>query len=297
MTSFWCIALLPSTQLIAGVLAAGAATRRTLAVGVASIALLVPLLLPPEPRWLRAGVALLFAMTLFRTIDLVKDRGQRSIAFRVTHVAVPFDTRRIHRCGSAAPLRELVKTALYCVLTLITFATLHVLGRPTLGQPGALLARWVLGTLLAYAATDFAYGTVSAALRAAGLEVYEFHRTPAAALSVKEFWGERWNRTVMAWLREHCVRPLARRGRTGAGLVASFVASALLHAYLVLVSVSAAMALVMLTYFLVQAALVRLETAIGIRDRGRVVRRVWTVSVMLLSSPLFVEPGLRALEL
>jgi hypothetical protein len=286
---FWYVAFVPLTQLVAGLLVAGSRARRVLAVGIASIALVVPLFLPPEPRWLRAGIGLLLAMTLFRTIDLAKERGERPIAFRLTHVAVPFDTRRIHRGHSPVQLKELATIAAYALLALAAFAIL-------LTRPSALL-RWGAGTVLAYAATDVAYGSIGAALRGAGFAIYEFHRTPVAALSVKEFWGERWNRTVMAWFREHIVRPLARRGRTRGGLFASFAASAVLHAYLVIVSVGGTMALLMLMYFLVQAVLIQVETAIRLRERSPLARRAWTVTSMLLSAPLFVEPGLRVLGL
>jgi hypothetical protein len=293
--SYACIALVPATHMALGALVSGSRVRRYGAVAAAAIALAVPLLFPPEPRWLRAAAALSLAMALFRTIDLAKERTERPIFSRILHVAVPFDTRRIHRGGSPPSLGEVARAAGWALAAATAMAIVVAVGPMSFERPAALGARWLAGALLAYAATDFAYGSIRAALRGAGFHVYEFHRTPAAALSVKEFWGERWNRTVMAWFREHIVRPFAKRGRTGAGLVASFAASAALHAYLVVVSVGGVMALVMGGYFVVQAALIGVERAIGIR--GRLARRAWTITVMILTSPLFVEPGLRVLAL
>jgi hypothetical protein len=100
---------------------------------------------------------------------------------------------------------------------------------------------------------------------------------------------------VSAWLRETCFRPLARRGHPLLGLLLGFVVSAIGHAYPVLVALDLPMASMMFTFFVVQAVFVMLEVRFGVARWSRPARRVWTVTLMVASSPLFVEPALRVL--
>ena len=79
------------------------------------------------------------------------------------------------------------------------------------------------------------------------------------------------------------------------GLVAAFTVSALLHAYLVVVSVDIEMALVMFAYFMLQALFVLFEMKTRMQTRPALVRRAWTLSVMIATSPMFVEPALQAI--
>lgn len=289
--------LVTVTQLVAGTLVTGPRAQRLFAVLVAALALGIPRIVPPVP-WARAAIALGLVMTFLRTIDLARERKTRSLAFRILHVAIPFDTRRVHPSPTArASLHEVPKILLYFALTVLAVALVKAAGPFDPGATRALALRWSAGLVLAYAVTEVAYRGIEEVIRALGFDVYAFHRTPAAALSVKEFWGERWNRTVMAVLREHCLRPLAKRGYVRLGLLAAFVASAVLHAYLAIVSVGIVMALVTFAYFVVQGVAVLFEIAIRVDKRTRFVRRVWTLAFMIATSPLFVEPALRVIGL
>src|SRR5436190_320061 len=80
-------------------------------------------------------------------------------------------------------------------------------------------------------------------------------KTPIAARSLREFWGERWNRVVGSWLRRTFFVPWARRRHIGVGLALAFTVSALLHGYMALAAVGLAAALPMTTFFLLQGAL------------------------------------------
>ena len=77
--------------------------------------------------------------------------------------------------------------------------------------------------------------------------------------------------------------------------MAAFFASAALHAYAVLCGIGTAMALVMLAYFLVQGLLVLLERLLGVQRWSHAAAHAWLLSVMILTSPLFVEPALQTL--
>jgi hypothetical protein len=77
------------------------------------------------------------------------------------------------------------------------------------------------------------------------------------------------------------------------GLMLGFVVSAIGHAFPVLVALGASMAAWMLAFFLAQAVFVLLETRLRVARWPRAARRLWTVTLMVASSPLFVEPALR----
>lgn len=78
---------------------------------------------------------------------------------------------------------------------------------PALGATCGIVVRWAFGLLFVYASADLLYGGAAVLFRALGFELDDLHRAPALARTVKEFWGERWNRTVSAWLAEHVLRP------------------------------------------------------------------------------------------
>jgi hypothetical protein len=55
------------------------------------------------------------------------------------------------------------------------------------------------------------------------------------------------------------------------------------------------MGAMMFAFFFVQGIFVILETRLGVSRWSRPARRAWTVTIMVASSPLFVEPALRVL--
>jgi hypothetical protein len=148
------------------------------------------------------------------------------------------------------------------------------------------------GLVFAYAAIDAMYAVLRVGHRAVGFVTPPLHVWPLASMSVAELWGMRWARPVSQWLRETCFRPLARRGHPALGMLLCFVVSGLGHAYPVLVALGPGMAAMMLGYFAVQGLVVVAETRLGIPAWPRVVRRTWTIAIMVATSPLFVVPCL-----
>lgn len=130
--------------------------------------------------------------------------------------------------------------------------------------------------------------------RAIGLVTPRLHVNPLASLSVGELWGVRWARPTSTWLRETCLRPLARRRHATLGLFLGFVVSAVGHAYAILVATDV-LAATMLAFFLAQGLVAIVEPRLGVPRRSRGARRVWTVTIMIGSSPLFIEPVSRVL--
>ncbi len=261
---------------------------------LAMLGLPLPHFLPEHPSGLRFLCGLGAAMGLLRAIDLARDKTPRPILFRVRHIMTAFDTRRMKKGTAHLMLRRAVLSVLVGLLILPGLYAVYAIAPALSGTP-ALLVRWAFGLLFAYASSDLVYGGAFVLFRALGVELEELHRAPILSRTVKEFWGERWNRTVSAWLSEHILRPFARRRQAKLGLLASFVVSAVLHGYLVLVTLGDLTALLMSGYFLVQGALVFVEIRLRATRWSRPVGHVWTVTVMVATSPLFVEPALRCI--
>jgi hypothetical protein len=235
---------------------------------------------------LRGLCALAGGMALLRVVDLLRTREAWSASRRVLHVLSFVDSRTLRRARPQVDFVALRRALLWAALAAAGFYVAH--------SPRTLV-RWGGGLVFAYAVIESGYLITGAAYRALGFVVPRLHVWPVASLSVGELWGVRWARPVSAWLRETCFRPLARRGHPMLGLLLGFVASGVGHAYPVLVAIDLPMATMMFAFFLVQGLLVILEVRLGVSRWSRPARRVWTIALMVASSPLFVEPALRVL--
>jgi len=244
-----------------------------------------PWLAGPVPL-VRGLAALVGGVGLLRVIDVVRTREPWGAWRRVVHVVSFVDSRALRRAPPHFDLLALVRALLWAALAAAGFYVAH--------SPRTL-ARWAGGLVLAYAIIEAGYLVTGAAYRALGFVAPPLHVAPVASLSVGELWGARWARPVSAWLRETCFRPLARRGRPMLGLLLGFVASAVGHAYPVVVAIDLPLAAMMFAFFLAQGLFVLVEARLGAVRWARPVRRAWTVTLMIASSPLFVEPALRVL--
>jgi hypothetical protein len=276
--------LLQSALAGAAALLARRAKPAALALGAAAF-LGAPWLAGPNAL-LRGLCALLGGVGLLRVIDAVRSREPWSAGRRVLHVLSFVDSRTLRRAPSHLDFVALGRALLWAALASAAFYVAH--------SPRQLV-RWGGGLAFAYAVIESGYVLVGAAYRVLGFVAPRLHVSPVASLSVGELWGVRWARPVSAWLRETCFRPLARRGHPRLGLLLGFGVSAIGHAYPVFVALDLPMAAMMLAFFLVQGVFVILETRLGVSRWSRPARRGWTVTIMIASSPLFVEPALRVL--
>lgn len=234
----------------------------------------------------RGLTALIGGVGVMRVLDAVREPQPWTAGRRVIHVLSFVDSRTLRRAPPSLDVRALAQVVAWTVLALAAF---------WIAQRPHLAARWGGGVVFVYAAIEAGYALFAFQYRALGFITPRLHALPIASLTIAELWGLRWARPVSAWLRDTCFQPLARAGRPRLGLFMAFLASALGHAYPALVAWDLAMAALMLAFFVVQACFVIAERALGVARWPKGRRRAWTISLMLASSPLFVEPALRVL--
>jgi hypothetical protein len=270
---------------------AGSAVRRAVGVLLALGGMTPVWLIPREHTTFRALAVLVAFAGLMRNVDLT--RGRWTLGARLVHASSIVDTRKVVRGAPSFDRTSWRRATLGLLLGYLTYLTL-LYESPPLDARG-WLARWLLGLVLIYAVSDGAYAWLEAMYRAIGLVTPPLHRSPIASRSVQEFWGERWNRIVGAWLAETLFRPLARRRRPVLGSWLAFTFSALLHAYVTWAALGPAMAFVMLGFFLVQAVILLLERLLNVRTWPRWAGQVWTIGWLACLSPMFTEPMARVL--
>lgn len=137
-----------------------------------------------------------------------------------------------------------------------------------------------------------AFDALALAYRACGVGVEKLWDCPAAATSLADFWGRRWNRIFSGMFREVLFLPLARRAGVGAASFAVFLYSGVLHEYNSVASESG-YGLPTL-YFLIQFAGAWLEHRRAFRrvlHRRPWLGRLWTAAVVLGPVTLLFHEG------
>jgi hypothetical protein len=178
-------------------------------------------------------------------------------------------------------------------------------GVPWLFPPGTplLVRAWTGLVGWAFLRLFAGFDVVALIYRRLGFPVEKAWANPAAATSLRDFWGRRWNRFMSGMLRDLLFTPLARRVGVVLAALAVFVYSGVLHEF---VSVLARGGYGGPTlYFLIQGGAFLAEgTRLGRRLLGGspAVGWCWTMLVVvgpvaLVAPPAFVEgvivPALR----
>jgi D-alanyl-lipoteichoic acid acyltransferase DltB (MBOAT superfamily) len=130
-----------------------------------------------------------------------------------------------------------------------------------------------------------------------GRDVPPLQDHPLRSSTIREFWNRRWNRPVSGWLASYVYAPVAARKGGEWALVASFVVSGVAHGWMFLVSAGWIAAISATLFFVLQALFVLVEAAIGLRKASPALQRLWTLGLLGVSCPLFVDPVLRVLGL
>lgn len=279
--------------LAAGVVFGKSRARLALTMGLACVALALPWALPDDVPYVRAPLALASMFPVLRTIELALDRRSFGVVQRALTYVAPLDTLAARRVTPRLETRGAVRVLGYGAVIALGVAVVALAPAGTLQLP----LRCLGAALVVLGAMDTLSALLRTALLLVGIEVPAVQDDPIVSRTLGEFWGRRWNRAVGGWLRKHCFTPLARRGRSRTGLVVSFLASALLHFWPILVALGLGPALLMAGFFGAQALLVVAEARLGIARWPRPIGHVLTVGAMLGTSPLFTLPVLRLFRL
>lgn len=290
---FWIVVCFSFAALL-GSLCSGPAWRRWLSCTVAGAALLVPFWIS-QGTVLRAAVALELLWICVKVFGLARDPTPRPVGFRVLQLLVLHDLRQdgVLKRGPRpeVALGVLARAMLWSAAAAVAL-WLALFVAPALPLVQRVLLRCASGAAFAYAGVEGALGLFLFVYRSGGLQPPSLHRQPILSTSIAEFWGRRWNRIVGHWLFGTFYRPLAVRGYNLLGIVAAFIASAVLHLYFTWAAIGIEPALRMALFFVAQLPLQILETRLQQARWPGAARRLWTIGWLTLTSPLFVEPML-----
>lgn len=273
-----------------GLAMTGSSLRRVLLLVIASLGLVTPFVKHDAPFAARVLLAGGFAISFLRLVDLSREKAALPAWRRVLHATALIEMRRTKRVPPRLHVGGLAHMLAFGVLTAISIAALiHV-------PPSSRVLSGLAAIAFAYTSFDAITGFVMVFWAALGFDLPLLHNHPIKSRTVAEFWSERWNRTVGAWLRVHCFMPLARRRHPRLGIAAAFAASTALHVYLAWAVFDARGALMWALFFGVQIPIVLAERALRVASWPTPAARLWTVSVMCAASPLFVEPVIRSFD-
>jgi alginate O-acetyltransferase complex protein AlgI len=128
-------------------------------------------------------------------------------------------------------------------------------------------------------------------LRAIGIDVMPLFRAPLLSVSLREFWGQRWNIAFTEMTSRIVFRPAASRIGAPAALALSFMFSGVLHEIAISLPVGAGFGLPLL-YFAIHGTLMIIERRREQRGihMGAALGRVWVIFWLVLPLPLLFHP-------
>ena len=282
------IALLVCEPFFLAFLLGASGSSKRIAPIVALVALPLPTFLPEDWILPRALAALAVTLYFIRAIELSRRSDLMKFTKRLWCLTSTFDALGSRTVKPSVAAKEL--------LAVVAWALLAILAHWTFAQANQMALRWGIGLVGFYSAVEAITRIAEIAHRAAGIEIPRIQMRPILARSVTEFWGRRWNRPIGGWLRTFCYLPFARRGNSQLGLVSAFLASTAIHFYFIWSALGLRAGTIMASFFLIQIPLLLLERRFSIRRWPAGLARAWTICVLVLASPLFMDPMLDLLS-
>jgi hypothetical protein len=279
----------------AALLATGSRWRRGAAVLLCASALPVAFFVPDEYPTFTAVLALGSLWFTARVIELVQERRQVPALRRIWHTVGLVDTLRAKPIARKLDLNALARLAVGLPLFIGGWAAVHYANHLLSGVP-RLLVRWSAGAVFMYVAVEVTVAAVIIAYGLLGIDPRPLHDDPILSKTISEFWNRRWNRAVHHFLKYSVFAPVARRGHIELALVLTFVVSAFIHFYFMLPAVGLYWAGMMASFFLLQIPFVWAERALKVVRWPSALARTWTLTLLLVSSPLFMQPMLQILD-
>lgn len=211
---------------------------------------------------------------------------------RLTFFCTWFGTREVKRRMRSFDTSSLLQL----VLAMLAFAaaTTTVIAVPASGL--WLLARWLAGGIMILAFAEMATAVHNFQTAIIGLTAPALLLSPYLSVSVSEFWNKRWNPGASLLCHDLCFVPLARHG-VGLAMFATFLASGVGHTLLVFMAIGNwTLSLLCGAFFVVQSLFIVAERWMKVRRWRPAAGRTWTLTVLAITLPLFVEPMLQIVE-
>ncbi len=218
--------------------------------------------------------------------------------------ATSFPARMAWLCSWCGMRRLLLRPRRFDTLALVHFAlaTSVFVGAIAAVKsiPAAglwFVARWFAGGVMLLAFAEMATASHNFITGLLGLVAPALLNSPAFSKSINEFWTQRWNPMASVVVFRQCFfRPLAHRGM-GFAMFVAFFASAVGHVLVAFVATGQwRISLLCGAFFLVQPIFVAAERRLNVKHWRPVAAHAWTLSVLAVTSPLFVEPALQVFE-
>jgi hypothetical protein len=184
---------------------------------------------------------------------------------------------------------------LQSVLATLIFAAMVAVVR-TVSPSGLWPVRWLVGGIMIFAFAEIVTAGHKFVTTLLGVYSSALLRSPYLSTSLGEFWNERWNPGASLLFRKFWFELLPRR-YAGFALFTTFLISAVVHTLLFyMATVKWNISLMCGAFFLVQPLFIVLERKMKVRRWRVAAARVWTLAVLAVTSPLFVEPMLQIVE-
>ncbi|MBX7223531.1 MAG: membrane bound O-acyl transferase family-domain-containing protein [Blastocatellia bacterium] len=256
---------------------------------------LLAFLLLPLPVWVntlpfnRSVLATFMFWVWVRSTDLALDGPPESFLERLAHVSAIVDTRLARACPSRFDHRAAGRAAISLAIMAGAFWVIWLTRE-------ILVVRWLAGSVLVVAGFEALTAVIGLLALALGFDAPALSDAPYRSVSVNEFWSRRWNRVVSEVLRQRVFKPFVKRS-PGLALGLAFAASAGLHLYLIGVNLNLLHTLCWASFFLVQPLVILAERKLEVEKWPPLAGWLWTVTILLLLAPLFIEPSIRLFNL
>ena len=231
----------------------------------------------------------------FRVLAILRRPDTTPGARLVSTALLLFDARTAPpRVKRTLRIDMLVTGVFECAVAIFLFVCCDAFP-PTPLYSRAEMLRMLVACSSAYFCVEGVARVVEVLGLIAGFDVGTLHDSPIRSRTIGEFWGKRWNRAIHGYLSEYVFRPTTKRFGAAAGVMAAFVASAVLHFVPIWIVYDARWSFAMGAFFVIHGVIVIVESKLGVARWPRVLGHVWTLGWFAVTLPLFGEPLLRSL--
>jgi hypothetical protein len=262
-----------------------------LAALLAGLFLAVPCFVEASP-FARLVLVCFLALPLAASIAFLLRPPIAGVQQRMAYLCTWCGTRSVQFVSRYIRTEAIVRFAL---ATLMFGAAIAVI-QTTRGTNAWLVVRWLAGGIAILAVTEMITACQDAISAMIGVTAPALFESPHRSTSLSEFWAQRWNPLASAVFHKAFFRPLAQWSAAFA-MVAVFAISAVGHGLLTLFALGRTqIALVCAAFFLLQPMFIAVERKLKVRRWSSTAGWLWTVAVLAITSPLFVEPLLQIVE-